>query len=178
MVKADVKAREMVIALEKSLGNQIFKVPRGAGFDVLVKSNGDEKHIEAKGIERDDTFFAINGLAGVRNLLFDDKYYVYFCDVTNDMVLITTKDFVFRNMGWRESEDIKRLIRSWTDTADAIRGISKIMVDGRIRFTLRHPIRKLVQDLRSNPSSIDASLRNTIVSLWKLKKDGWQNLYS
>jgi len=109
MVKADVKARKIVIDLEESLGSQIFRVPRGAGFDVLVKFGGSEKHIEAKGIERDDTFFAINGLTGVRNLLFNEKYSVCFCDVANEIVLITTKDFVFRNMGWEQSEDIKRL---------------------------------------------------------------------
>lgn len=177
MVKPDVKARKAVIALETQIGSSILRVPRGAGFDVKVNFSGEEKHIEAKGIERDDTFFAINGLAGVRNLLFNDKYYIYFCDITNNMILITTKDFIFKNMGWEDSEDIKRLIRAWTDTADAIRGISRIMVDGRIRFNLRNPIRSLIQDLQENPAAIDVSLRNTIIAIWKHENNKWRKLY-
>jgi hypothetical protein len=179
MAQADVKARKMAINLEKSQGGQIQKVPSSAGYDVRVIYHGLEKHIEAKGIDRNDTFFAINGLKGISNLLFDDKYYIYFCDVNAGMVLISTKDFVFKNVGWESSKDIKKLIRAWTDTADAIRGISQITVDGRIRFVLRHPVRKLIRDIQQKRAAIDNSLRETIVALWKHHgRNRWSAIYS
>jgi hypothetical protein len=177
MVKPDVMARKAVIALERQLGSQILKVPRGAGFDVRVNFNGSEKHIEAKGIERDDTFFAINGLAGVQNLLSDNNYYVYFCDVTNDMILITSRDFIFRNMGWENSEETRRRIKEWIDIAYVIRRTWDITVDGRIRFTLQYPIRKLIQGLHENPTSIDDLLRNTMIALWTRENNEWRKLF-
>jgi len=175
--KPDVEARKKVIDFEKSQGSQVLEVPRGSGFDVRVRAGQGEKHIEVKGIQHDDKFFAVNGLVGVRNLLFDNDYHLYFYDVSNGIILVASKDFVFRNMGWKDSEDVKRLIRAWTDTAEAIKGISSIAVDGRIRFTLQHPIRSLIKQLQSSPSSISAELLETIVSLWKCDARHWIKLY-
>lgn len=123
MTKADVTARRWVKELEESIGNKVSKhVPRGAGYDIsVVESKGATKYIEAKGIEHSDTFFAINGAAGVRNLLSDNNYYIYFCDVKNDEILVTRGNFVLRSMGWSESEGSKKLISAWTETADAIK---------------------------------------------------------
>lgn len=168
----------MVEQLEKSRGRSPLSPSRGAGYDILVKcNNGDEIHIEIKGIQREDKFFAINGLEGIRNFLFDDKYYIYFCDIENSIILVTGSDFIFENMGWKDSKNIKKLIGAWTDIADAIKGISGITVDSRIRFVLPHPIRKLVRDLQNNPQFVNGSLRNTIDSVWKLENNQWKKLY-
>jgi len=177
MAKADVEAGKMVIELEESIGNKPVKVSRGAGYDVLVRSKDVEKHIEAKGIRRNDKFFAINGLAGVRNLLFDNNYYIYFCDVSHDVILVTSGDFVIKSMGWSGAEGSKKLVRAWTDTADAIKEVLKIAVVGRITFTLKNPIRTLIQDLQQNPNSVDPSIRDTIKALWKRGKGGWTKIY-
>lgn len=87
--RADIRAKKMVINLEEALGGERFSVPRKCWYDVLVRSGAVEKHIEVKGIDRGDRFFAINEIAGVRNLLFDEKYHIYFCDVNNRKILIT-----------------------------------------------------------------------------------------
>jgi|Deesub1362B_J571_1020462.scaffolds.fasta_scaffold04869_4 hypothetical protein len=177
MTRAGVRAKEMVIAFERSMGNEISSVSRGDGYDVLVRSEGIEKHIEAKGIEHNDSFFAINGFAGVRAFLFDEKYYIYFCDINNHKILIATGNFVLKNMGWNESEDSRRLIRAWADTGDAIKSVLGVTVDGRIRFALNRPIREIIEDLENNPDSIDSSLRETIVALWKRTDNGWVKIY-
>lgn len=46
-------------------------------------------------------------------------------------------------MNWSESEGSRKLITAWADTADAIKEVLEVTVDGRIRFVLREAIRDL-----------------------------------
>lgn len=173
----DVIARGMVADLEVSLNNEVLPAPRGAGYDVLVKSGRDEKHIEAKGIKNNDTFFAVNGLAGIHKLLFDAKYCIYFCDVETAMILVTNNKFIQTAMGWSINGEASRLINSWLELAYSVKNILKVTVDGRIRFHIFPPIRTITASLQNDTSSVDGNIRNTIVALWRHREGIWEKLY-
>ncbi len=177
MSSPDVIARKLVIDLELWLNNKVFSGPWGSGYDVLVKFNGDEKHIEAKGIKNNDAFFAVNGLDGVRELLFDSKYYIYFCDVENDAILVTDNKFIHRAMKWSTDVQANRLINSWLELGYSIRSILKVTVDGRIRFHISPPIRTIIASLQNGDSALDIDLVQTIVALWKRQENVWDKIY-
>jgi hypothetical protein len=150
----------------------ILTAPRGSGYDILAKQGNIEKHIEAKGIKNNDTFFAVNGLEGIHEIPFDSEYYLYFCDLKTDSILIANNKFVHRAMGWNVNGRENRLINFWLELGHSIKSISGVAVDGRIRFHISPSIRTIISSLQDRSTSISHDLLLTVEALWKKQKNG------
>lgn len=172
------RAQREVEEFERQRGSTFQKKSKDSGYDLRVVNNSNEMHIEIKGIEKDDTFFAVNGLSGIRNLIFDENYYIYFCVVDSAQILICKRDFIEKNMDWESNKSVNLLMRAWVDTAQAIREISEIGLDARIRFHLKYPIKALISALKTNPKNLSPELKSSIDSLWEKDSSGsWVRKY-
>lgn len=83
----------MVASLETFKGCTIKIVTKGSGFNGLSTSlSGKVRKIELKTVKKSDDWFAINGLAGIEKLFFDDLYWLYFSVIPENYVIVTSSD--------------------------------------------------------------------------------------
>ena len=85
----------LIASLETFRGCSLKFASKGSGFNGVSTSKfGQTRKIELKTVSRSDSWFAINGLKGIKKLFFDKDYWLYF-SLIPAMTVITSKALPF-----------------------------------------------------------------------------------
>jgi len=162
----------LVASLETFKGCTINIVAKGSGFNGLSTSLlGQVRKIELKTVGRSDDWFAINGLAGIENLFFDDSYWLYFAIVPDNYVVATRPiPFLRKQVSSNIDDRVSQYIRAWISLTKAITKDFGIKFIPRINFKTQTPIRKMLSEVLDNPDHHDWG--DVVKEIWQLNEDG------
>jgi hypothetical protein len=162
----------LVASLETFKGCTINIVAKGSGFNGLSTSlSGKVRRIELKTVEKSDDWFAINGLAGIENLFFDDLYWLYFSIVPENYVMVTRAiPFLRKQVSSNIDNRVSEYIKVWINLTKAITKDFGIKFIPRINFKTQTPIREMLSEVLDNPDDHDWD--DVVKEIWQLNEDG------
>jgi len=135
------------------------------------------RKIELKTVRKSDNWFAINGLAGIESVFFDDLYWLYFSILPENYVMITRAiPFLRKQVSPDIDNRVSEYIRAWINLTKAITRDFGIKFIPRMNFKTRIPIRDLLSDMLDNPDDHDWG--DVVKEIWQLDEDGrWIQYY-
>jgi len=162
----------LVASLETFKGCTIKIVQKGTGFNGLSTNlSGKLRKIELKTVGKSDNWFAINGLAGIESLFFDDLYWLYFSIIPENYVMVTRAiPFLRRQVSSNIDDRVSEYIRAWVSLTKAITKDFGIKFIPRINFKTKTPIREMLSEVLHNPD--DHSWGDVVKEIWELNEDG------
>lgn len=162
----------LVASLETFKGCDIKIVTKVSGFNGLSTSlSGEVRKIELKTVRKSDDWFAINGLAGIENLFFDDLYWLYFSIVPENYVIVTKAiPFLRKQVSSNIDDRVFEYIRAWISLTKAITKDFEIKFIPRINFKTQTPVRELLLEVLDNPDDHDWG--DVVEEIWQLNEDG------
>jgi len=133
----------LVASLETLKGCTIKIVAKGSGFNGLSTSLlGKVRKIELKTVAKSDDWSAINGLAAIENLFFDDSYRLYFSIIPENYVIVSRPiPFLRKQVSSNIDDRVSEYIRVWINLTKAITKDFRIKFIPRINFKTQTPIR-------------------------------------
>jgi hypothetical protein len=168
----------LIASLETYRGCSIIPAKRQSGFNGLSTSeSGKIRKIELKTIHKSDNWFAINGLAGIEKLFFDEDYWLYFAILPQNLVVCSkATPFLSKQVSRKIDENPTDYIRSWVALTKAISKDFAIKFIPRINFKVVTPIRQVVKEILREPDHHDWN--GVVQSIWQLNENGkWSLLY-
>ena len=168
----------LIASLETHRGCSIIPAKKQSGFNGLSTSQFDElRKIELKTIHKSDNWFAINGLAGIERVFFDENYWLYFAILPQNFVICAKAiPFLSKQVSKKIDGNPTDYIRSWIALTKAISRDFEIKFIPRINFKVNVPIRTMVKEILERPDAHD--WKGVVQSIWKLDKEGkWRQLY-
>jgi len=168
----------LVSSLETHRGCSINIVSKGSGFNGLSTSlSGDVRRIELKTVHKSDNWFAINGIAGIEKLFFDEDYWLYFAIIPENYVICTNAiPFLRKQVSAKIDENPTDYIRSWIALTKAITRDFEIKFIPRMNFKVKTPIRIILQEVLEDPN--DHDWQGIVEEVWHLDEAGqWQRDY-
>ena len=122
-------------------------------------------------MKKSDDWFAINGLAGIEKLFFDDLYWLYFSVIPENYVIVTRPvPFLRKQVSSNIDGRVSEYIRAWINLTKAITKDFEIKFIPRINFKTQTPIRKMLSEVLNNPN--DHEWGDVVKEIWQLNEDG------
>ncbi|MBA7672273.1 hypothetical protein ES703_80448 [subsurface metagenome] len=168
----------LVASLETFRGCSIKFASKGSGFNgISISKSGETRKIELKTVSRSDSWFAINGLTGIKKLFFDENYWLYFSLLPENIVIIVKAlPFFEKQVDYRTGKSLLEQLKVWIKQTERITADFGLQFIPRINFKVRVPIRQMLREILDNPKSND--WQRIAVSVWKLGGHGyWEKLY-
>ena len=168
----------LVASLETFKGCAINIVHKGSGFNGLSTSlSGKVRKIELKTVAKSDNWFAINGLAAIENLFFDDQYWLYFSIIPENYVIVARAvPFLRKQVSSNIDDRVSEYIRAWISLTKAITNDFGLKFIPRINFKTQTPIREMLSEVLDNPDDHDWG--DIVKEIWQLREDGqWVQHY-
>ena len=136
------------------------------------------RKIELKTVGKSDDWFAINGLAAIENLFFDDLYWLYFSIIPENYVVVTKPiPFLRKQVSSNIGDRVSEYIRAWIDFTKAITKDFGIKFIPRMNFKTQTPIRQMLSEVLDHPNDHDWS--DVVKEIWQLDEDGrWIQHYA
>jgi len=166
------QAWALVASLETFKGCTIKIVAKGSGFNGLSTSLlGKVRKIELKTVAESDDWSAINGLAAIENLFFDDSYRLYFSIMPENYVIVSRPiPFLRKQVSSNIDDRVSEYIRGWINLTKAITKDFGIKFIPRINFKTQTPIREMLSEVLDNPDDHDWG--DVVKEIWQLNEDG------
>jgi hypothetical protein len=168
----------LVASLETFRGCSIKFASKGSGFNGMSTSmSGEIRKIELKTVSRSDNWFAINGLAGIKKLFFDESYWLYFSLLPEKtVIMVRALPFFEKQVNYKTGKSLFEELKTWLKQTERITADFGLQFIPRINFKVRVPIRQMLKDILDNPQSSD--WKKMAISVWKLGDHGhWEKLY-
>ena len=168
----------LVASLETFKGCTIKIVAKGSGFNGLSTGlSGKVRKIELKTVAKSDDWFAINGLAGIENLFFDDSYWLYFSIIPENYVIVTRPiPFLRKQVSSNIDDRVSEYIGAWISLTKAITKDFGIKFIPRMNFKTQTPIREMLSEVLANPDDHDWD--DVVKEIWQLNEGGqWVQHY-
>lgn len=174
--RIEVQGWALVVSLETHRGFTLTLTDKRSGFNGLsINRMGDVRKIEVKTVGRNDRWFAVNGLRGIERLFFDHDYWIYFALLPeNRVVTVHSVAFLQKQTGYTGASQGETL-RNWLRQTSALSKEFGLRFIPRIHLHMRVPIRRMVEQILSEPDQNEWI--DVVEEIWQSKEKGWERLF-